>query len=203
MLLRIQFDYARICLYEASLEGSLFPDVSKRIEVLSRLLKSLKSQLTLFIPLSTEPNRLFSVPSPLYAESNHAMFISIQLCQVQCEGWSSQVVEKELQLLGILERVNQSFENMLTSYPRNEIPQFFIRLAPVGRGLAKWLTANVRPEQEGDMAQVASQPPSSGDDEIDLDFLGQFLDLDDNLWLQSLLSSDDAPTQASVASQLT
>ena len=85
----------------------------------------------------------------------------------------------------------KSFDNMLDSHPRNHIPEFFVRLAPSAKGIKKWYAAKARTWEDTDTATEVASQPGVEEDELDLEFLGQFLDLDDNLWLQNLLSADE------------
>lgn len=92
----------------------------------------------------------------------------------------------------------RSVESMLASYLPNQLPEFFFRIAPIGTGMKKWYSAKLRTWEEGDSSRKETVERNAQEQDIglDIDFLGQFLDLDDNLWLQNLLSPNDSQQPA-------
>jgi len=86
-----------------------------------------------------------------------------------------------------------SIDMLLSSYSMNQIPDFFFKVAPLGTEIQKWYAAKLLKWAEGDVAaEEVTAECSRKEHDIDLDFLGQFLDLDDNLWLQGLLSPNES-----------
>jgi hypothetical protein len=59
--------------------------------VLHACVVPLESLFPTFVPVSLRLEDLLNLPSHLFSESNHATFVAIQLCQVNCEGWSGKV----------------------------------------------------------------------------------------------------------------
>jgi hypothetical protein len=190
-LLRVQYAYARICLFETSIEDSWWSDDSDRIEVLYKCLAAIKALHAIFLPVTQQPAILLNVPSHLFAESSHATFVAIQLGSVQCTDWSYKIVEKELNLLHVFDVSVNSIDNMLSSCLPSQIPAFFFRIAPMGKSIKKWYVAKLLLWEEGDKARDVTDNLPVQEHDVDLDFLGQFLDLDDNLWLQNLLSPEE------------
>jgi hypothetical protein len=100
------------------------------------------------------------------------------------------MVERELNLAGLVEDTVKFYNDMLTSLPRNEIPDFFIRLAPLGHKFRSWYISKLSGLKELASERQVPDRPTFEESGLDLEFLGQFLNLDDNLWLQSILSDD-------------
>jgi hypothetical protein len=100
-------------------------------------------------------------------------------------------MEKELNLLHVFDNTVKSIDKMLSSYLPTQIPAFFFRIAPMGKSIKNWYVAKLLSWEEGDQTMDAIDKPPVPEHDVDLDFLGQFLDLDDNLWLQNLLSPEE------------
>jgi len=169
----------------------LWSDDSDRIEVLHKCLAAIKSLHAIFLPATQQPAILLNIPSHLFAESSHAVFVAVQLGSVQCTGWSYKLVEKELNLVQVFDVSANSIERMLSSCLPSQIPAFFFRVAPIGNSIKRWYAAKLLSWEEGDKTRDVTDKPSLQEHDVDLDFLGQFLDLDDNLWLQTLLSPEE------------
>ncbi|KAF2714795.1 hypothetical protein K504DRAFT_456993 [Pleomassaria siparia CBS 279.74] len=191
-LLRVQYEYARICLYEISIEESLFETPLDRFEILQKCLTAIKALHTVFMPVTQQPAILLNVPSHLFAQSSHSAFVAIQLCSVQCTDWSYKVVERELNLTYIFGQSVRNMDGMVAAYPPEQIPEFFLRLQPIGRSVQKWYATKLLAWEEGDTAMEAPNEYTTTEHDVDLNFLGQFLDLDDNMWLQKLLSPGES-----------
>ncbi|KAF2248132.1 hypothetical protein BU26DRAFT_327743 [Trematosphaeria pertusa] len=189
-VLRIQYAYARVCLFECCLEESLFPSAQARLGVLRECLAAIRYSNDIFVPLSEQPMALLDVPSHLFAQSNHTMFVAIQLCSVKCGDWSMQHVERILGMVEIFEQTVQRMEGLFESMPENRIPEFYKRLIPTARGLRSWFAAKIRSIEAAEPQPEEVREPDRGIDELDFDFLGQFLNLDDSFWLQGLLTED-------------
>ncbi|KAF2477630.1 uncharacterized protein BDR25DRAFT_338434 [Lindgomyces ingoldianus] len=192
MLLK-QYCYARICLFETGLEEAFLQSPVARVEILRKCLASIKALYNTFLPMTLQPLVLVDLPSHLFAQSNHAMSIGIQLSSVRCEGWSGSMVEDELQMMDVLDSSIKSMDNTLKTIHQLpfQLPEFFIRVTPLGKEIRKWYAANLRAIESSEPRGVEDESDMQGN-ELDLEFLGQFLDMDDNLWLQSMLVTDDS-----------
>ena len=187
-LMHLQYHYARVRLYEVCLGKTLFPTSHDRLAVLNKCVAAMKSLHTTLMPLSEEPLRLLDVPAHFFAECNHMLFVTIQLCSVRCEGWSATFVEQELGLTTRWGSTIRNIETLLDTLPQDSIPDFIIRITPVTKRVNEWYVSKVTALTQSDSDQAMQVTPS--ETELDADFLGQFLNLDDNLWLQNIFEVD-------------
>lgn len=140
--------------------------------------------------MSEDPITLLDVPSHFYAQSNHSIFVAVQLCSVKCGRVSVNFVEKELDLTHIFNLTTERIAGLLESTPSNRIPEFYRRLIPMARNIQRWFAAKKRAASCVETQIDVTDDQAAPTNEVDLDFLGQFLNLDDNLWLQDLLTVD-------------
>jgi hypothetical protein len=126
-----------------------------------------------------------NVPSHIFAQSNHGTFVAIQLCSVRCDGWSAKAVEKQLYLVDVFDKTMKIFDELLATTDKNTIPEFFLRLAPMAKSIKSWWQSKLCTIDDGEAAEVVQPEPEYS--EADFEFLGQFLNLDDNMWLQNML----------------
>lgn len=183
-------------MHEIVLEDSVFTSEAGRLPVLYACLAALKSFYEVFLPISRQHRVLLEFPSHPLPQSNHVTFVAVQLCYVQSEAWSGTMVEQELNLTKLVEDTVKFYNTMLITIPRNEIPEFFIRLAPIGKRFQCWYLSKLSGLKElSRERRHVYEKPTSEEDELDLEFLGQFLNLDDNLWLQDILNDDKRPGQ--------
>jgi hypothetical protein len=107
-------------------------------------------------------------------------------------------VAEQLGLASIFDATIRNFDEMLSSHRRAEVPEFFIRLAPVAKGIKKWFASKVETFESNDAVMrgtdevVEVVDNEEGNEEFDLDFLGQFLELDESFWLQSVMRTEDS-----------
>lgn len=148
------------------------------------------------MPISEQPITLLDVPSHFYAQSNHSIFVAIQLSTVKCGNLSATVIDRELNLSWIFRVTVERIGGVVESSPVNRVPEFYRRVVPMARGIERWFAAKVRAAQGGQVEEGKGEKQGNPTEELDLDFLGQFLNLDDNLWLQDFLATDD-PTAIS------
>ena len=159
--------------------------------MLDRCLNSIESLHKIFIPMSSNLDIFLNIPSHLFAQSNHATFVAIQLCSIRCEGWSAKAVEKRLFLSDVFDQTMKIFDELLATTPKNEIPEFFLRLAPMAKSIKSWWQSKLCTIDEGEERAAEELPLETGYSQEDFDFLGQFLNLDDNMWLQNMLRSSE------------
>ncbi|KAF2653087.1 hypothetical protein K491DRAFT_694980 [Lophiostoma macrostomum CBS 122681] len=186
-ILSLQYHYAKVGLHEICLEESAFASPSERANMLYRCLNSIASLHEIFIPFSRDPMIFMDIPSHIFAQSNHGTFVAIQLCSVRCEGWSPTAVEKRLYLVDVFDRTMKIFDDLLTTTDNNEIPEFFLRLAPMAKSIKGWWQSRLCTIEDGEAKVEEEAQPEQEYSEADFEFLGQFLNLDDNTWLQNML----------------
>lgn len=137
--------------------------------------------------MSSQPLILMDMPSHLFPQGNHATFVAVQLCSVRCANWLGTLVEEELRLVDVFDKLVQTFDQFLDTYASYEIPEFFIRIAPIAKGVQSWYRTRLRALND---AEAIKEAPLVPEDQVDLNFLGQFLNLDDSLWLQDIFDND-------------
>ncbi|OAF99178.1 uncharacterized protein CC84DRAFT_1264194 [Paraphaeosphaeria sporulosa] len=188
-LLTIQYGYARVCLYECCLEESLFPSAEARHEVLRNCISAIRFLNDALVPISLDPLVLLDVPAHIFAQSNHNTFLALLLCSVKCGDNCTETVDRELKLRDYFARTSARLGALLDE-PLDEIPAFYRKLIPMARGVQKWFAAKLRTGEEvADEMDVDSRVGASGSD-LDVDFWGQFLNMDGDEWLQDILSMD-------------
>ncbi|KAF2191555.1 hypothetical protein K469DRAFT_373794 [Zopfia rhizophila CBS 207.26] len=137
----MQYDYARVCLYEIGLEESHFSVAFERIDVFRNCLDSIKSLYATNRPMVTILPQLINLPSHTFSQSNHSIFVAMRLISVRCEGWSGQIVEQELGLKEIFDNtvgdIDQTLKQASEHDPPIQIPSFFTRLPLMCKELKK------------------------------------------------------------------
>ncbi|KAF2106964.1 hypothetical protein BDV96DRAFT_693850 [Lophiotrema nucula] len=191
-LLLVQFNYAKICLHEVGLDDAQFATNAFRCEVLHNCSDMVRMFHETFVPMSMQRHIIFNLPSHLFAQSNHAMFVAIQLCSVQCEGWSAEVSERKMALMLLMDKTLNILDDIL--HPKDgdpiQAPAFFNRLAPMARAIKKWYETRMRTLNEESLAGCRDEDVVQSDP-TDFEFLSQFFDFDDSVWLQNILAVDD------------
>ncbi|KAH7115120.1 hypothetical protein B0J11DRAFT_124114 [Dendryphion nanum] len=191
VLLSIQHEYARLCLYEIIIDEHVTFSPRDRLLILHKCLQTVKSLHKSLLTLTLDPVSFLDMPYHLFGESNHSVFVAVQLGLVRCDGWDSGSVEDELNMTDTMNTATRKLEHILGTRPRREIPEYFRALEHRGRKIRIWYDTNVkasRDRHDGARAETMGR----GWDEIDFDFLGQFLHLDDSMWLQSMLGEGES-----------
>ncbi|ORY10727.1 hypothetical protein BCR34DRAFT_566300 [Clohesyomyces aquaticus] len=190
-LLCVQYHYARVCLYQDCLEDALFSTDADRLVVIHKCVAAIKSLNDIFHPMDQRPHMLLNVPTLVFTQSSHAIFLTVQLFSLRCEGWSGRMVEEKLEFQEILESAGRNLGQLMERMPPIQIPQFFKGLVPVAKDLRKWYAAKIRAvaSSEPIVENSLSEEKEADFDLVDLGLFGQFLDLDDNFWLQNMLGA--------------
>ncbi|KAJ4355649.1 uncharacterized protein N0V89_003669 [Didymosphaeria variabile] len=189
----IQYGYARVCLYECCLEESLFPSAEARHEVLRNCISAIKFLNNAFVPVSLDPRVLLDVPAHIFAQSNHNTFLALLLCSVKCGDNSTETVDRELQLRDYFARTSDRLAALLAE-PSEEIPAFYRKLIPMARGVQKWFAAKLSNGEEIEGENGVENGPGVVGADVDVDFWGQFLNMDGDEWLQDVLAMDRSNT---------
>ncbi|KAJ4298215.1 hypothetical protein N0V90_006114 [Kalmusia sp. IMI 367209] len=194
-LLTIQYGYARVCLYECCLEESLFRSADARLEVVHNCISAIRFLNDALVPMSLDPLVLLDVPAHIFAQSNHNTFLALLLCSIKCGDVCTELVDRELRLRDYFARTTERLTKLLESAPDDAVPAFYKRLIPMARGVQKWFAKKlqVADEVEGEAGVEGGAPELRA--ELDVDFLGQFLNMDDDQWLQDILAMD-GPTDS-------
>jgi hypothetical protein len=192
-LLTIQYGYARVCLYECCLEESLFPSAEARHEVLRNCISAIRFLNDALVPISLDPRVLLDVPAHIFAQSNHNTFLALLLCSVKCGDNSTDTVDRELKLRDYFAKTSERLAALLAE-PSDEIPAFYRKLIPMARGVQKWFAAKLHNGDEvTGTKDMATRMDAVGLD-LDIDFWGQFLNMDNDEWLQGVLAMDHSDT---------
>ncbi|KAF2448100.1 hypothetical protein P171DRAFT_517713 [Karstenula rhodostoma CBS 690.94] len=192
-LLTIQYGYARVCLYECCLEEALFPSAEARHEVLRNCISAIKFLNDTLVPISLDPRMLLDVPAHVFAQSNHNTFLALLMCSVKCGDNSTETVDRELKLRDYFARTSDRLAALLAE-PSDEIPVFYRKLIPMARGVQKWFAAKLRNGEEVAGVDVMSNGTGSSGSDLDVDFWGQFLNMDGDEWLQDVLATEHSNT---------
>ncbi|KAF2864784.1 hypothetical protein BDV95DRAFT_588471 [Massariosphaeria phaeospora] len=187
--LRSKYDHIRLCLFEICLEESMFDSTLERLVILQKCLTTVKSQLEQYLFSDCfGPPTMLVLPHHYFHESNHAMYVAIQLWLLKCEGWSRQQVQHDLNLVKVIETATQWVERLREFMPYQAIPEFFILMQPVGYAIKKWYDARLQKLEEEESVLSQMDPPGQAENEVEFEsFWGQFMNPDDSVWLQSLL----------------
>lgn len=190
-LLTIQYGYARVCLYECCLEESLFQTVEARHEVLNNCISAIKFLNDALVPMALDPVVLLDVPAHIFAQSNHNTFLALLLCSVKCGTNSTEVVDQVLDLRGYFARTADRLAKLLASVPDEQLPAFYKRLIPMARGVQKWFITRLGSGGDAEREERSGSGLMIPESDLDAEFWGQFLNIEDDQWLQDVLAMDE------------
>lgn len=191
-LLTVQYGYARVCLYECCLEESLFNSVDERHEVLRNCISAIRFLNDALAPLSLDPLVLLDVPAHMFAQSNHNTFLALLLCSIKCGDNSVETIDRALNLREYFAGTADRLVKLLASVPEEQLPAFYKRLVPMARGVQKWFAARLRNGGEAEREEQGSDGFVMPDSELDVNFWGQFLNVEGDEWLQDMLALDES-----------
>jgi hypothetical protein len=145
------------------------------------------------VPISLDPRELLDVPAHIFAQSNHNTFLALLLCSVKCGDNSTETVDRELKLRDYFAKTSERLGALLAE-PSDEIPAFYRKLIPMARGVQKWFVAKLHSGEEVSATKSMDAGLDTVGSDLDVDFWGQFLNIDNDEWLQGILAVDHSNT---------
>jgi hypothetical protein len=186
-----EYCYARVYLHDSCLEPLLLSSDEARLKVVYGCLEALKSFNDAMLPLCEEPHALLDIPSHSYSRSNHSMFVALQLCSLKCGDLSANIVEAKLNLTHVFGSVADKVAALMESTPQNSVPNWHRRIIPMAKAIQQGIAARMGTINDGAVDLGNDCESTAPESQVDFEFLEQFLNTDDNLWLQRLLAADD------------
>ena len=134
------------------------------------------------------------MPAHIFSQSNHNTFLALLLCSIKCGDNSVETVDRALNLREYFSKTAERLTDLLGAVHDEQVPVFFKRLVPMARGVEKWFEARLRNGGGGEV--VREEQGGEGfvmpDSELDVNFWGQFLNVEGDEWLQGMLTLDDS-----------
>ncbi|CAI6334766.1 unnamed protein product [Periconia digitata] len=189
-----QYTYTSLYIHSCSLEPTLFPTETTRLQTLLDCISSLKSLQAALFPLYEEPHTIFDLPLYCFARVNHSISIALQLFSLNYSWIDAAYVENELQLESMFARVEEKVSELIESTPKCEVPAYHLRLKPMAQAIRQGVKTRLDRsvgEQQFDGGGEEGREGSGVEGDLNHDFLKQFLDADDDLWLQRLLAGGE------------